>query len=259
MTPTFVWLTCTNDGGSALQSILSVLNLGASPSDCHVVQTRDRELHEHHRRIIEDLGIEIITSSYRRSDTKPCFKALFAVLCRIARDNNSDYIVQLDSDTLLTRLDSIQEAIEDNVPAMAGTWPTVPFAGCAWLCRADALFAIAKEITGPMWDDIPWSMPDDTLTGQALDRVYGRENIRRHSIRPSGGYVGSWHYRNEKRELCDLAAFDVVTFGNRGLIDWKGRALRDVVAETMLQFRKILISASSPTPASASPEGAHKS
>lgn len=246
MDVSFVWPTFHNDGACCVESVKQVLALGVDPKRCHVGEHVGKELRQPEREALEALGVRLRPSRFRRSQTYPEIVNILQLMLDAAGDGDAEWVFQLDSDTMLCRLGPIDEAITAGKLAMATTWPKCGFAGCAWLCRTDVLKVLRKDFSESNTMKIPHATSSDTPVGLLLDHLYGAEAVRRHQWNSGGGYCKGWQYGRETMTLETCAQrWDAVTFGNRAQVPAAGRPIRDVIAETMAEFRAA-IAASEP-------------
>jgi len=239
---TFVWLTFHNDAPCCVQSVGSILDLGADPGRCWVAETRGKEIRDEERRALTDMGVRIRKSRFTRSETYADLVNVLDVCSEAAREDRARWVYQLDSDVIVERMDPVAGAIEAGAVAMAGSAEGCRFAGCSWLCRTDALECIRRDVKTVNTLKIPGRTTSDVPCGSLLDHFYGRDKVVRHlNNRDAGGYLRSWHYGFDEAPMEDLLRWDVIHFGSRKFVRAGGRPIRDVVAETMAGFRQFLL------------------
>jgi hypothetical protein len=229
---TFVWTTHRNDGLCCIHSVRSVLRLGIDPAMCFVGEHVGKELVPHHRKIFARWGVALVPSRYTRKNTYADLKGRVELLVR----HGAEWVYNLDSDTLLNRLDEIEDMQDSEYVAMAGAAEQYSFAGSASMYRVDALRVVLNDITTENSLKLASTgVVDDQVTGALLDNHFGRHRV----LRRPAAYLKHWMYLRETETMEQVRRnYAAVTFGQRTLARAlaKGRPVRDAVADTMRDF-----------------------
>lgn len=163
-----------------------------------------------------------------------CLRGIVSCHRRALGVSRADYVLEVDSDTIVRRTDRILIAASAGVAAAAATWPGCPFAGCCALISRRAIHHAAKVLENPpAW--IGERCPEDATIGRIAADV---GEVRRFPYNAKGGFAAGYRYGETTLEEY-AKRFDVVTFGNRHLIPGRDCERRERVAITMSRFRRI--------------------
>ena len=241
MNCSFVWMSYGPDSPCLLESVLQVLSLGVNPSLCAVAETRGKEIGPEVHAILEAKGVTFRTSDFHRSNSYESTQDLFHQVALQGELAGTDYVFQLDSDTMLTGLSYIKNAIAEDAVAMGWTWPGQRLAGCAWLIKTQACRDLEQAMATrhPCLDGIPTRIASDILTSHILDRLFGDSATVRHWFNSEGGFGKGWQYDPEID--VGMERWEMITFGNRHLIKGvKKCERREIVALTMARHASSL-------------------
>ena len=244
MSISFCWQTWRPDSNCLLESIESVLALGVPPEHCHVWERKDKPLHGIMQEWLDKTGIKRGWSVYHNvKKFEDCYERL-KVISLTGKRFKTDYVLRIDSDTVLCNAQRINEAVRDEVPAMSWSWPGVALAGCCSLQRT----GVASEMLMLMqqWGRcITPGTTGDNIIAYLLERFFGGH--RKHYFDPTGGFGKAWRYDDKHDDARRFASsFDFVTFGNRFLAcECDGKAIPDCdaydeCAIAMAKFRGVL-------------------
>lgn len=146
----------------------------------------------------------------------------------------ADYVLKVDSDTVVRDASRIMRAAEDGVAAAAWTWHGWEFSGCCALISRSAVNHAVRLLANPP----PWigdRCPEDITIGRLAAEV---GEVRRFPYDPAGGFCAGYRYGATTFEEY-ARRFDVVTFGNRHLLPGRDCEKRERVALTMARFRRV--------------------
>lgn len=166
-----------------------------------------------------------------------CFRGMLRSYWRIFKETGATHVFKLDSDTLVQRAGRIRQAVADNVSAAASSNPDCHFYGCAMVVSRRLIEAVGDHID--RWGGMPGfankDLCEDLAFGHMSD-VLRLGETRRWEYNPAGSYLAGWQFDPGKTALYK-ARFDVVTFGNRHLLEGKSCEKRDKVAQAMFEYR----------------------
>jgi len=230
------------DAPCVLESAGRVLDSGVSADRVAVAHCvdRDKPLPEVTVNLLRRRGINVIEHDYCHARSMEGIRLLPVTLFRWAEIQKADYVVKVDSDTLVNRWDRVEKAVGDGVLAAAWAWPGTYWAGCCSLYSRRAL----KYLVCPKsYDRLQgYVTNEDRVIHYLLTREFGFDAIRYWWHDRSGGFARGWQYGKDPWTMEECAErFDVVTFGNRCRIPGgcKG-GKREEMARTMAKFRKAL-------------------
>lgn len=162
-----------------------------------------------------------------------CLKGIISCHARALDLSGADYVLEVDSDTIVHRTGRIIQAAKDGVSAAAMSWPGCSFAGCCALISKRTIHHAVKLLADPP----PWidreRCPEDSTIGKIADGV---GTVVRWPYCESGGFGAGYRYGTTP--LSEYARrFDVVTLGNRALIPGRPCEKRETVAVAMSRLR----------------------
>lgn len=158
----------------------------------------------------------------------------------VLNTTKDDYVIKLDSDTVVLKLDRYNKAVQDEVLAAGWAWEGWVYSGCSCLVSRRGVDRLMEFHLNN--EPLPRGLsaeycPSDVLEYAVLKTL---ELPRIWPYDEKGGFGAGYLYRNSRVTLAEYARrFDVVTFGQRYLLDGEPQSRREHVARTMSSFRSI--------------------
>lgn len=193
------------------------------------------------------LGCRVSETTFPRNGNirgMESLKGLLATYRKVFSATGAAHLVKLDADTVVLRPDRLKQAAKDDVSCAAMSHGGTPFFGMCMMIASRLVHTmemLAKS-QGQFAGFDNGNFYEDIVTGTMSQRLRLGET-RQWPFDPDGGFGAGYTYAHSKIHLSEYAErFDVITFGNRHLIpgDMSSCAKRDKVAETMLEFQRIL-------------------
>jgi hypothetical protein len=168
------------------------------------------------------------------------YLGLLDTYVQVFRETGASHLVRLDSDTYIVRPHRLRQAVADDVAAASLVSAGYGFYGCCCVLSARVVAATLAFVT--RWGGVPGhdnaSLGEDVATGH-LARKLGLGEVREWHHCNEGGFCAGYEYHRASVPLSEYAhRFDVITFGNRNLLEGPDCARRDHVAATMLEFHR---------------------
>lgn len=171
-------------------------------------------------------------------------KGMLAFYTTVFDVTGATHLVKLDADTVILDAGRLKQAAADDVTCAAMSHGGTPFYGMCMVIASRLVHTMGTlaRSTGQFAGFDNRNFYEDIVIGTMSQRLRLGET-RQWPFDPAGGFGAGYMYSEAKLPLADHAGrFDVITFGNRHLIPGEGSpcAKRDKVAETMLEFQRIL-------------------
>ncbi len=233
----------TFDCDAVAASIAADAAVTAGFGPIYVFEDAARPLPTSVRRGMENAGYRIRTTRWPRIGNLRGIDTYFGLLdsyIQVFRETSAAQIVRLDSDTYIVKGDRLKEAVFDDVAAASLVSNAYVFYGCCCVLSARLVAGISAFVT--RWGGIPGhdsaTLAEDTATGHRA-RLLRLGEVREWRHSNGGGFCAGYEYHRATVPLDEYARrFDVVTFGNRNLLEGSDCARRDMVAATMLEFHR---------------------
>lgn len=171
-------------------------------------------------------------------------KGMLAFYTSVFEATGATHLVKLDPDTMILDAERLKQAAADDVACAAMSHGATPFYGMCMVVSSPLVHTMGTigRSAGQFAGFSNLNFYEDIVTGTMSQRLRLGET-RQWPFDPAGGFGAGYLYVQAKDSLATYAEkYDVVTFGNRHLIPGDGSpcAKRDKVAETMLEFQRIL-------------------
>lgn len=171
-------------------------------------------------------------------------KGLLASYTKVFEATGATHLVKLDADTMILDAGRLKQAAADDVSCAAMSHGATPFYGMCMVVSSTLVHTMGTiaRSAGQFAGFGNLNFYEDIVTGTMSQRLRLGET-RQWPFDPQGGFGAGYLYTQAKDSFDDYARkYDVITFGNRHLIPGDGSpcAKRDKVAETMLEFQRIL-------------------
>lgn len=206
----YCWQSWGPDANILLESIGAALDLGADPRACSVWEHNWKPFNAAARAWILDRGIHIEESTYEKNKSLDDFCERLRVMRETAGRADSEYVIRIDSDTVVGNAEQINKGIEDGIAIMGAAWVGSGIAGCASLHSVEALdlmLGLCKKFK----HDLKGSMKGDELLDYIALRWFP-STTRRLWFNPDGGYLKGWQFnRDDPAEYA--RSYNVVSFG----------------------------------------------
>lgn len=228
----FAWMTFRQDGGCCVQSVRSVLGLGADPAACHVFEQVGAELLPAERGRLREMGVVIASGRYTRRDLYSDYIGRMRAILA----SGGEWIYNVDSDTVINSLEPVRGVMETDAVAAAACWPGVPFSGCSSLFRASAGRVVLDDLLHH--NSLGFEArgkASDTAFYRLLAHHFGAGSV--HGFR-LGEYLKRYTYGADAEPLSALGRYTAIHFGERKQARplAAGRPVRAVVEEHMRAF-----------------------
>jgi len=234
--------TWSLDAPCVLESVGALIDGGKDPAEIAVAHNPERGLPTRTTDLLRSSRVSIIEHDYAHRRTPEDFTRLQTSLLGWAMVHDTEYVLKLDSDTIIRRWGHIEDAVKERRLVATPAWPGNLFVGCCSLYSKDALRVLSRvdsynALEGHMTNE-------DQAFHYVLAKVFGPEAIHNWWYRKMGGLIKGWRYTKEEFTMEDYAdRYDVVTFGNRKQVDGKCTGEKhEIVAKTMAEFRNVLAS-----------------
>jgi len=196
------------------------------------------------------MGCQLRETTFKRNmnlRSLETFQGILDSYAYVFSVTGSRHLVKLDADTYVVKADLLREAVEDDVASAGMKHGTYPLYGFCYVASQRLVLALKDWIAE--WGSFPgWgnsAIAEDRVLGTMSEKL-GLGESRRWVFDAEGGFGAGYLYSKAKKTLVEYSRmFEVVTFGNRGLIpgEMSSCAKRDLVAGTMLDFHKLLTAA----------------
>lgn len=196
---------------------------------------------------LERLGCRVSLTFFPRNGNirgMESMKGLLDAYTAVFETTGAAHLVKLDADTMILDSGRLKQAAAADVSCAAWSHEGTPFFGMCMVISSRLVHAmrmIARS-QGKFAGFDNAAFYEDIVTGTMSQRLRLGET-RQWPYDGRGGFGAGYRYAAAKLPLADHAdRYDVVTFGNVHLIPGGGSscAKRDKVAETMLEFQRIL-------------------
>lgn len=227
-----VWATHEHDFGCCSVGVQAAIKKGFNPSDIVVGVSSDFHRGEEY---FAPLGVSVVASKYTRRDLFSDLVARLRLVCGVS----DEWVISLDSDTILMDLKPFQTAIESGFKAAAPAGAKENrFLGCSTLFHIPSTRQVIARLLNDNPAKLPSSnSPDDIATALTFEAVFGKDSILRF---PSS--VIGWH-RFDGEGFKEMQGKAIANFGQRSEARRlaKGKPVRSVVAEAMASFAAIRV------------------
>jgi hypothetical protein len=193
------------------------------------------------------LGCRVAETTFPRNGNirgMESMKGLLASYLKVFEATGATHLVKLDADTMILDAGRLKQAAADDVSCAALSHGGTPFYGMCMVIASrltHTMGTIARS-SGQFAEFDNRNFYEDIVIGTMSQRLRLGET-RQWPFDAAGGFGAGYLYTRAKDSFEEYARkYDVITFGNRHLIPGDGSpcAKRDKVAETMLEFQKIL-------------------
>lgn len=239
----FVWFSHRPDFACLLQSARSVRPLAPEAALTVFVDPADPFTPEQSA-ALRAAGCRVFVSTRPHGGNLNGVEHLDRQLQALDRSATAaDYVVKIDSDTVILSLNWLAEAIAraggaDRWPPAAGFQmkrPVCPLCGPCYALRADVPRALRRHLAAHprALDALMPKVPEDFATFTLLSACFPEANPALLDAWPLGNSFAGFNYKSPPRSPNPYLFFEVVTFGNRRQLTGDDATRRSRAAEAM--------------------------